>query len=545
MKTAMKKLLSFVLVAVLLVSAVPFQASAEAISKYPCKITIDGQTFTYMDADGSLTEEELYNELETEKRDDAALDAAIAKYTFPMDVTSGTVVIDLGQVSEPDPDPAPTPTPTPTPTPDPNPGDDGDEGRASTPPTTTYDVTIEAIAKDDSGKKYGSETKTGLTEAEFVTIMGSKNFNIGNFAASVSDLVAGTKFADATKYELGSATVSAVNGNSVTFTLYVTPKSDDVKPDEPTATNYKVTVDYGDYGVPGRVETVPQGTNYLKRFGEPTGNPKQNFVGWMSDKLGRIITSSDVVLSDDTITAIWSAPNKYTITFIDERGSEPTVTKAYQMSYGERFGDVFGEKLENLTTPSDRKGYVFMGWKINGKKVTADTVYEWQGDVTAYASWALESDTPGVPVGGEVSTTKGKVYLEIYTNDNVKELVKRVNITDYADDNKITRKEVEKVVKKYLAAKSGYSLKMIGLFDEESWWWYTRDEETNGEDTIVVNRDGDDYVYVMVKNVKTAKRDETNPKTGDPMVTTMTVMTLSATTLALVYFFNKKRMFVK
>ena len=47
MKTVMKKLLSLMLVAVLLVSAVPFQASAD--SGYECEITV------WYDSDGNGT----------------------------------------------------------------------------------------------------------------------------------------------------------------------------------------------------------------------------------------------------------------------------------------------------------------------------------------------------------------------------------------------------------------------------------------------------------------------------------------------------------
>ena len=99
------------------------------------------------------------------------------------------------------------------------------------------------------------------------------------------------------------------------------------------------------------------------------------------------------------------------------------------------------------------------------------------------------------------------------------------------------------VVKKYITAKKGYTLKYEGLFDEETWWWYTRDPETNGAKSIVVNRDGDDYVYVMVKNVKTVESDPTNPKTGDGIFAVMSVMMGSGAALVSLNELRKRKMF--
>ncbi len=276
-----------------------------------------------------------------------------------------------------------------------------------------------------------------------------------------------------------------------------------------------------------------------KKYKEYVGVPARGgyeFLGWFSEHYGRIVdVNKDIVPGDDTITALWDDAAQYSLTLDPNRNKSEDVNEIKRVTYGEKIG--------TLPTP-ERKGYVFAGWKLNGKIITSNTIWELQGDGTAYAQWKLESDTDGEAMGGNNNhEADGKVYLEIYVNGKTDELVKRVNITDYAKDNKITLKEAKEVVKKYVSAKSGYSLKYEGLFDEESWWWYTRDPETDGEDSVIVNRDGNDYVYIMVKNVKnTTNADKTNPKTGDTIGLAFSIMGMSGA-MASALFLNKKRLF--
>lgn len=250
--------------------------------------------------------------------------------------------------------------------------------------------------------------------------------------------------------------------------------------------------------------------------GKEPARPGQTFLGWKSAKHGPI-TATTVVDGNDTVTALWSDPVEYSLTLDPNRGLAEDVNYGVKVAYGE---EIY-EKV--MKYKPERKGYVFMGWKLNGTIIDEETVYELQGDATAYAVWKLESDTEDEPMNG-THTKDGKVYLEIYVDGDTSKVKKSVEITKYADDNKISRAEVESVVKQYVTPKAGYSLVYVGLFDEESWWWYTRDEETDGENEIVVNMDGDDYVYVMVNNVKAVAADPTNPKTGDMIGVSLALM---------------------
>lgn len=292
---------------------------------------------------------------------------------------------------------------------------------------------------------------------------------------------------------------------------------------------YTLTVNTGSGSYPVK---VVYGDKYLDVLAAPA-RPDREFKGWKSEVLGRMIKSEDYIESNDTVTAVWGDVNQYTLTLDENRSKDEVVTYGVKVSYGE---NIYAKV--NKYQP-EREGYVFMGWKLNGKMIDKNTVYELQGDATAYAVWKLESDTEDEPMDG-THTKDGKVYLEIYVNGDTSAAEAKVDITSYAEDGKITRAEVEKVVSKKVTAKSGYKLAYEGLFDEESWWWYTRDPETNGKDTIIVNQDGDDYIYVMVKNVKVVEADSSNPKTGDGIAITLaTMMSTGGAALAL----GKKKFF--
>lgn len=518
MKTVCKKLLSLMLVALLLVSAVPFQASAEELI---VPTTVDVRV-SFETSDGSsvgsgtvaLNVGGTYSAASLAEKIDVSLagyevmdnmgavndetEVTASGFTLPEGATSVTFWVKEVPV------------------------EDEDEEEEETPSTTTYTVKV-GVFNDTTDTVIGTVGTVDLTEAKYKAL--SK--------ASAAELLKGTKYeADAKKED----NVYSVFPQGTTITVYLKTVSTEnggtttVPPVESNTDKVKITVDTGS-GTYTKDAYVGMLYSSLK-LAEPARNG-QEFLGWKSETHGTI-TSSTAVTGADTVTALWSDPIKYNLTLDENRGAEETVNSSKQVTYGAPIG--------TLPTPT-RDGYVFMGWKLNGKIITSETVWDLPGDGTAYAQWKLESDTEDEPMNG-THTADGKVYLEIYLNGKTGELAKRVNITDYAKDNKITQSEVEKVVKKYYSAKSGYTLKFEGLFDEETWWWYTRDPETDGAESILVNKDGDDYVYVMVKNVKITEADTTNPKTGDDsmIAVSMTVMVMAAAALVAIEQLRKRKM---
>ncbi len=303
---------------------------------------------------------------------------------------------------------------------------------------------------------------------------------------------------------------------------------------EDVVTKCELTIDYKLSGYAVSTVNAQIGKLYKEYVGVPARGG-YDFLGWYSSHYGRIIdVTKDILMGDDSLTGMWSAAKEFNLTLDENRGAEETVNYGVKVTYGE---NIYAKVSKYQP---EREGYVFMGWKLNGKMITKDTVYDLYDDATAYAVWKLESDTEDEPMNGGAHTKDGKVYLEIYVNGDTSAPEKKVDITDYAADSKITRAEVEKVVAKYVTAKAGYKLAYEGLFNEETWWWYTRDPETDGKDSIIVNQDGDDYVYVMVNNVKVVAADPSNPKTGDGIVIALaTMMSTGGAALAL----GKKKFF--
>jgi len=362
-------------------------------------------------------------------------------------------------------------------------------------------------------------------------------------AKDIADAYCGDYYNPAKDTVKGFANTPSEGATTLTYNIWITAVAETPDEEEEEDEDDKVI------DAPGEVETeeyvltvntgsgsytikVVYGDDYLDVLAPPA-RPDREFKGWKSEALDRKVKEGDSIEGDDTVTAIWGSLAEYNLTLDPNRGLAEDVNYGVKVTYGE---NIFAKV--NKYQP-EREGYVFMGWKLNGKMIDKDTVYELQGDATAYAVWKLESDTEDEPMNG-THTKDGKVYLEIYVNGDTSAAEKKVDITSYADDNKITQAEVEKVVKKYVTAKSGYKLAYEGLFDEETWWWYTRDPETNGKESIVVNQDGDDYVYVMVKNVKVVAADPSNPKTGDGIAVALaTMMSTGGAALAL----GKKKFF--
>lgn len=331
--------------------------------------------------------------------------------------------------------------------------------------------------------------------------------------------------------------------NEVTEAPTEAPPVEEITPptsgkDEEEEITYTVYIDYTDgaEGEPARAYKMVDGQKFGDRLPANPQRGGMTFVRWVYAGTNKEVDADDRLdakYADKDgnvyIDAEWNVKSLF-LTLDENRQGEEYVNYGVTVKVGEK---IYDKVYKYQPT---RKGYVFMGWYLNGMKIVKDTVYDLPDSATAYAKWEKESDVPGVPNPNEKD---GKVYLEIYLNGE-KTLAKRVDITSYAADGKITRAEAEAVVKKYYSAKSGYKLSYEGLFDEESWYFYTRDPETDGEAEILVDLWTDHYVYVMVKNVKVTAADPSNPKTGDAGIL-MPLISMFSSAAAAAYVIGKKR----
>lgn len=153
---------------------------------------------------------------------------------------------------------------------------------------------------------------------------------------------------------------------------------------------------------------------------------------------------------------------------------------------------------------------------------------------------------------GSGSTTNKfpyKVYLHVYTNNNIGEPDRNINITNtLAVDGVVSMSEVKNLIPDYYKAKNSNGISYDGLYLAKGNWVkdYVTDANKYEKLNDVDVRTGEEYVHinVMITNVtskSTSTADPSNPKTGDAIFMTITVMGLSAAALTGLFFYDKKR----
>lgn len=204
----------------------------------------------------------------------------------------------------------------------------------------------------------------------------------------------------------------------------------------------------------------------------------------------------------------------------------------------------YNKTVGPLPTPT-KSGSVFAGWVDNsdgGKVYNQNTVYLLTRDTTLTAVWA----------------EKAVVILHVYLNGSFL----ASNCDDYVLDgyakknpitglyNNVTRADVAKFVTARYTPNSGSSLQIDGLFSEARWADYKKNTSIKGSDTVQINdvdvqKGNPTNVYVMIRNAHrggynpTTPWDPSNPKTGDnfallPMVSVMVLAAAGFVTLAIV-----------
>lgn len=152
----------------------------------------------------------------------------------------------------------------------------------------------------------------------------------------------------------------------------------------------------------------------------------------------------------------------------------------------------------------------------------------------------------------EVKTSKlnsNKVYLHVFMNNDFDDPAKNINITNgIAADGKLDLySDVKSVIKEYFSAKDSDGIKYDGMYISTGNW--AGDFLTDTKDETITNVDElkeEGYVHlnVMITNAKlksSSSADSSNPKTGDNIMMAVSVMTLSASALAVFFYLNKKR----
>lgn len=165
----------------------------------------------------------------------------------------------------------------------------------------------------------------------------------------------------------------------------------------------------------------------------------------------------------------------------------------------------------------------------------------WSHNDNEYTVWLIK-DTGS-------SKEMYKAYLNIFVGKNFDD-PKTISIYKKGQigyDGIVTMDEVKDLVKDYYSAKDsdGISYDGIYVYEGSAMDKWQKDEKYS-KITDLNERREDHTVYLSVwidnAKAKSSSSSSDNPKTGDEIFMTVTVMAISATALAGAYFFNKKRM---
>lgn len=208
-----------------------------------------------------------------------------------------------------------------------------------------------------------------------------------------------------------------------------------------------------------------------------------------------------------------------------------------------------GDILTNKWNSKWKNSYKFENAYVKGVGDLGENDYVKAGQTVTIRVSSKSSS--GGSTGGGHNKFPYNVYLHVYLNNNLDSAHKTFDITDgIAADGVVDKNDIwNNLLKNYYSAKDSKGVK-IELYKATGNWVkdFAADNQVSSINNILDLRD-DGYVHinVVLNNAKSktssSNADPNNPKTGDSIGTVISVMGLSATALATMFFFNKKRIF--
>jgi len=388
------------------------------------------------------------------------------------------------------------------------------------------------------------ETGKGLDNPKSMTVTNKKVFSEAGAFPFPEGQATGYTFGG---WQYGDTVLTSTNWNTVKFTSgkNITLKAVWI-PDTVRATFYKWNSSTGAYETHKHVE-VKYG-EYVKAYDVPemsavNTKPYYDAIGWQTT------AGEDAVAVDPTTVQIKGQTNFYARYL----GDVVTITLDYKTDRLEndtktvRIGEKLGSYSGSLPVPV-LTGYTFTGWQIpGGAKVDNDTIF-WNSYSKLEATWAQEA----------------QVRLLVYKDGDTKNpIVSRLipggSVGGSLDVDTIA-------ISSYLP--SGATYRLTGYFDAAGWAEYLVSGMVKTVDYVACAPSGVTEVYAMVETVSTNTNtgtgsgsgntgsgntntntpskpaDPTNPATGDDsmIVASMTVMTLSAAALVVFMQLRKRKM---
>ena len=212
-------------------------------------------------------------------------------------------------------------------------------------------------------------------------------------------------------------------------------------------------------------------------------NPGYTWDEVFRDRMGNPLASGTANQGQNIYVNFTSIP--YKLSFNADGGS---VAPSSKIVYK-------GVKVGTLPTPV-REGKVFMGWKDNnGKVYTENTVYEVAGDTNLTAEWKDQA----------------KVYLRVYLNYNFSTPDRLLEVDQYVADDHISWSAIDAYLRKYYAPASGSSMVVNGLFDKSGWDGYRSNPYQERKTDIRVAANSGTEIYVMITGAAGVNTVPTNP----------------------------------
>ena len=523
MKTVSKKLFGMLLVLVLLVSAVPFQAFAENDCTVNADVVLNGSTIASVTVTTTANVGDILN-----VQEDAAVVSAIQSfYGSDADGFSVSSVTHNGS------------------------NVDGKAVSVNGNMNLKINITLTnpkayTLTLDANGGKYGGADSVNITyhfgqalQSPTGTLTKPNGYNFAGWSESYhpwgetesttfnfSQLYrySGNKYLYAMWAEKTSdLTVNMVVDGVVSQVRKVTGVARSAN-----VLNYIRTQDFGGNTIDGEVYTkIPQGyawdgVYYANR--ECTTQIKQDtLVGYSCDVYVKF------------------SPKKYTVSLNPNGGSVDPTSK--EITYG---------KTLKLPIPTC-KGKLFVGWRDDN-----GNVYTPGSDGKISLTYKIPDNSTYTAVWND----QARVLLRIYINGKTSSPDILLDVTNKTAGSEFTYIEARRLVRARYAPTSGDKVEVLGLFDETSWLGYVNKKDTSGAaDTVIIpNTTETTEVYVMATNARIASSgstssgssgssggivDTTNPKSGDEanIEAAVMVMILAAAAAAVttVVWMRKKK----
>ena len=270
---------------------------------------------------------------------------------------------------------------------------------------------------------------------------------------------------------------------------------------------------------------------------------------YKAGKLSKTYDNAELISTGDGYNAtIKVYDNKGNSGSSENTGSIALIIKVNDVTKVQKYASVNGS-----STVSDLiKANLDANWTANytfNNVIINGTTYG-RADVSAKAGEAVT-----ISLSRKFSKdNSNKVYLHVFLNGDASTIVLTKDITGtyLMDDWSTNKTEILNYLKAnyYTAKDSTKAMELDGLYLSENGTgtfptkYYADDNVSKIDDIDLLLEDNFVHISVMLKNAKaktTSTADSTNPKTGDSIYMTVTVMGLSVAALAAVYYVSKKR----